>query len=53
MRRAIYITIIFLLLVPILAGFVGNAIGPGALHPARLNPERFAARSGNVSANKS
>jgi uncharacterized protein len=41
MRRAIYITIIFLLLLPILAGLVGNAIGPGALHPARLNPERL------------
>jgi alpha-beta hydrolase superfamily lysophospholipase len=40
-RRAIYITIVFLLLVPVLAGLVGNAIGPGVLHPARLNPERL------------
>jgi uncharacterized protein len=40
-RRAIYISIIFLLLVPVLAGLVGNAIGPGVLHPARLNPERL------------
>jgi alpha-beta hydrolase superfamily lysophospholipase len=41
MRRAIYITIIFLLLDPVLAGLVGNAIGPGTLRPARLNPERL------------
>jgi len=41
MRRAIYVTIIFLLLVPVLAGLVGNAVGPGTLHPARLNPERL------------
>lgn len=41
MRRAIYITIVFLLLVPILAGLVGDAMGPGTLHPARLNPERL------------
>ena len=41
MRRAIYATIIFLLLVPVLAGLVGNAVGPGTLHPARLNPERL------------
>ena len=41
MRRAIYIIIIFLLLVPVLAGLAGNAIGPGVLHPARLNPERL------------
>jgi alpha-beta hydrolase superfamily lysophospholipase len=39
-RRAIYITIIFLLLVPVLAGLAGNAIGPRFLHPARFNPER-------------
>jgi len=41
MRRAIYVTIIFLLLVPVLAGLVGNAVGPGTLHPARLHPERL------------
>ena len=41
MRRASYITIVFLLLVPILAGLVGDAMGPGTLHPARLNPERL------------
>jgi alpha-beta hydrolase superfamily lysophospholipase len=41
MRRAIYVTIIFILLVPVLAGLAGNAVGPGTLHPARLNPERL------------
>ena len=41
MRRASYITVVFLLLVPILAGLVGDAMGPGTLHPARLNPERL------------
>ena len=41
MRRASYITVVFLLLVPILAGLVGDAVGPGTLHPARLNPERL------------
>jgi len=39
MRRAS--TVVFLLLVPILAGLVGDAMGPGTLHPARLNPERL------------
>jgi uncharacterized protein len=39
--RILYIPIIFLLSLPVLASFAGNAIGPGILHPARLNPERL------------
>lgn len=41
MRRLLYLPIIFLLLLPVLAGFAGNTIGPGILHPPRLNPERL------------
>lgn len=41
MPRIFYIPIIFLLLLPVLSGLAGNAIGPGILHPARLNPERL------------
>jgi alpha-beta hydrolase superfamily lysophospholipase len=40
-QRILYIPIIFLLLLPVLAGLAGDAIGPGILHPARLNPERL------------
>jgi hypothetical protein len=39
--RILYIPIGFLLLLPFLAGLAGDAIGPGILHPARLNPERL------------
>jgi uncharacterized protein len=39
--RILYIPIIFLLLLSVLAGLAGHAIGPGLLHPARLNPERL------------
>ena len=41
MPRILYIPIISLILLPVLAGLAGNAIGPGILHPARLNPERL------------
>jgi alpha-beta hydrolase superfamily lysophospholipase len=40
MRRIAYVFIALLVLAPIGAGLVGNAIGPGVLHPMRLNPER-------------
>ncbi len=40
MRRIAYVAIVLLVLAPIGAGFVGHAIGPGVLHPTRLNPER-------------
>jgi alpha-beta hydrolase superfamily lysophospholipase len=39
--RILYIPIMFFLLLPVFAGLAGNAIGPGILHPARLNPERL------------
>ena len=41
MRRLAYIVIALLLLTPVGAGLVGRAIGPGLLHPMRLNPERL------------
>jgi alpha-beta hydrolase superfamily lysophospholipase len=41
MRRLAYITIVILALLPISVGFIGNAIGPGILHPANLNPQRL------------
>jgi uncharacterized protein len=41
MRRFAYIAIIILALLPLGAGFIGNAIGPGILHPANLNPQRL------------
>ena len=41
MRRIIYIVVGFLLFIPALAGLVGYVVGPGALHPRRLNPERI------------
>jgi alpha-beta hydrolase superfamily lysophospholipase len=40
-RQLTYIVIALLLLAPIGAGLVGRAIGPGLLHPMRLNPERL------------
>lgn len=41
MRRLAYLAIAILALLPVAAGFIGNAIGPGILHPANLNPERL------------
>lgn len=41
MRRIIYIVIGFLLFIPALASLVGYVVGPGVLHPQRLNPERI------------
>lgn len=40
MRRTVYIAIVILALIPALAGFVGNSVGPGILHPQHLNSER-------------
>jgi uncharacterized protein len=39
-RRTAYIAIILLLFFPALAGLVGYVVGPGVLHPQRLNRER-------------
>jgi alpha-beta hydrolase superfamily lysophospholipase len=41
MRRIIYVVIALLALAPALAALAGRAIGPGVLHPMRLNPERL------------
>jgi uncharacterized protein len=41
MRRLACLAIAILALLPVAAGFIGNAIGPGILHPANLNPERL------------
>ena len=41
MRRLALAAIVVLLLVPAIAAFVGNSIGPGILHPIRLNPNRL------------
>ncbi len=46
MRRTFYVRLIYvaatlLLLAPILAAFVGRALGPGLLHPQNLNPMRI------------
>jgi len=41
MRRLALAAIVVLLLVPAIAAFVGNSIGPGILHPMRLNPNRL------------
>jgi len=41
MRRIVYVIIVLLVLAPIGAALAGNAIGPGVLHPMRLNPERL------------
>jgi alpha-beta hydrolase superfamily lysophospholipase len=40
MRRTVYIAIVIVVLIPVLAGFVGNSIGPGILHPQHLNSQR-------------
>jgi alpha-beta hydrolase superfamily lysophospholipase len=42
MRRLAYLAIAILTVLPVAAGFIGNAIGPGILHPANLNPQRVA-----------
>lgn len=41
MRRIVFFVIALLLLVSLGAGLVGHAIGPGLLHPMRLNPARL------------
>jgi alpha-beta hydrolase superfamily lysophospholipase len=41
MRRLAYIILVVLLLAPFGAGLVGRAIGPGLLHPVRLNQDRL------------
>jgi len=41
MRWIAYIAIVILALLSAASGFIGNAIGAGALHPANLNPERL------------
>lgn len=41
MRRVAYVVIVLLAFTPILAAFAGHMIGPGVLHPMRLNPERL------------
>jgi uncharacterized protein len=40
-RQFAYIVMALLLLTPVGAGLVGHVIGPGLLHPMRLNPERL------------
>lgn len=42
MKRLAYITIIILALLSAASTILGNAIGPGILHPANLNPQRIA-----------
>jgi alpha-beta hydrolase superfamily lysophospholipase len=41
MRWFTYIAIVILVLLSAASGYIGNAIGPGVLHPANLNPERL------------
>jgi alpha-beta hydrolase superfamily lysophospholipase len=44
MRRLTIVAIIVVVALALLSaasGYIGNAIGPGVLHPANLNPERF------------
>src|SRR5215469_2337416 len=41
MRRSLYAISGVLVIMPVLAAFAGRAIGPGVLHPANLNPNRF------------
>jgi uncharacterized protein len=41
MRWFTYIAIVILVLLFAASGYIGNAIGPGVLHPANLNPERL------------
>ena len=40
MRRLAYAVVIVLALTPIIAAIAGHVIGPGVLHPMRLNSER-------------
>jgi uncharacterized protein len=40
-RRFTYIAILILALLSAASAYIGNAIGPGVLHPANLNPERL------------
>jgi alpha-beta hydrolase superfamily lysophospholipase len=40
MRRFAHIIIVLLLLAPLGAGLIGHVIGPGLLHPVRLNSDR-------------
>ena len=40
MRRAAYLLIALLILVPIAAAVLGHFIGAGVLHPMNLNPDR-------------
>lgn len=41
MRWFTYLAIVILALLSAASGYIGNAIGPGVLHPANLNPERL------------
>jgi len=41
MRGFAYIAVVTLALFSATSGFIGNAIGPGVLHPANMNPERL------------
>lgn len=41
MRRLAYIVMALCLLSPVGAGLLGRAIGPGLVHPMRLNPQRL------------
>jgi hypothetical protein len=41
MRWFTYIAIVILVLLSAASGYIGNAIGPGVLRPANLNPERL------------
>jgi alpha-beta hydrolase superfamily lysophospholipase len=40
-RRFVFVGIASLAISPLLAGFVGNSVGNGVLHPMRLNPMRL------------
>jgi alpha-beta hydrolase superfamily lysophospholipase len=41
MRWVTYTAIVVLALLSAASGYIGDAIGPGVLHPANLNPERL------------
>src|SRR5580658_1988272 len=44
MRRLTFVAIVVVVALALLSavsGYIGNAIGPGVLHPANLNPERL------------
>ncbi|HXQ26064.1 MAG TPA: alpha/beta hydrolase [Candidatus Acidoferrales bacterium] len=41
MRRVARFFILVLVLAPVVAAFIGSAIGPGILHPMNLNPNRM------------